>query len=147
MPTRNGSRPAPARPRDLQRETAAAAEDGERRPAPLAQASSSLPSRGMQTARSPPARRKATICCTALLIGKGRGDVLDALLERALRREQMLVGAAQSVDRLAREAAALQADEIEPGERGAIAERDAERDDVVLDAREAADEGVRADAR
>ena len=45
-----------------------------------------------------------------------------------------------------REAAPLQADDIEAGERGAVAERDAEGDDVVLDAREAADEGVGADA-
>ena len=44
------------------------------------------------------------------------------------------------------EAATLEADEIEPGERGAIAERDAEGDDVVLDAGQSADEGVRADA-
>ena len=35
-------------------------------------------------------------------------------------------------------AAALEADDIEPGERGAIAERDGEGNDVVFDASEAA---------
>ena len=45
-----------------------------------------------------------------------------------------------------RKAAPLEADDIEPGERGAVAERHAERNEVVLDAGEAADKGVRADA-
>ena len=45
-----------------------------------------------------------------------------------------------------REAPALQADDIEASERGAIAERKAERDEVVLDARQPADERMRADA-
>ena len=45
-----------------------------------------------------------------------------------------------------REAAALQADDIEAGERGAIAERKPKGNEVVLDAGETADEGVRADA-
>ena len=35
-----------------------------------AQAISSLPSRGVQIARSPPARKNATICCTASSSGK-----------------------------------------------------------------------------
>ena len=52
--------------RDLERKRARAAQDrqrhGPRRPA---HPSSSLPSRGMQIARSPPWRRNATICCTA----------------------------------------------------------------------------------
>ena len=66
-PTRNGSRPAAA---------AACATSSGKPPPPqtmasgagcarLAQASSSFPARGMQIARSPPSRRKATICCTA----------------------------------------------------------------------------------
>ena len=55
---------------DLERKRAGAAEDGKRRLGrwPVARrvhASSSFPSRGTQIARSPPARRKATICCTA----------------------------------------------------------------------------------
>ena len=76
-PSRRGRRGTASRPaalrgaRGLQRESAAAADDGERaRLAALAQASSSRPARGMQIARSPPSRRKATICCTAALSGK-----------------------------------------------------------------------------
>src|SRR5271156_1489066 len=53
-------------PRRLEREAAAAAEDRQRlRGFDPAQAISSFPSRGVQIARSPPARRNATICCTA----------------------------------------------------------------------------------
>ena len=44
-----------------------------------------------------------------------------------------------------RKAAPLEADDIETGERGAVAERHAVGDDIVLDPGEAADEGVRAD--
>ncbi len=50
------------------------------------------------------------------------------------------------MDRFVRKAAPLEADEIETGERGAVAERHAERDEIVLDPGETADEGVRADA-
>jgi hypothetical protein len=80
------------------------------------------------------------------MVGEFAGDVLDALLQRAFRREQQTVGAAQIVDRLARKAATLEADEIEAGEAGAIAEGHAEGNEIVLDAGEAADEGVLADA-
>ena len=57
--------------RDLDREFPAAADDGERAGlARFAQASSSRPARGVQIARSPPSRRKATTCCTAGWSGK-----------------------------------------------------------------------------
>src|SRR5277367_453320 len=51
-------------PRRLQCEAPAAAENRQRLCDPT-QAISSLPSRGVQIARSPPSRRNATICCTA----------------------------------------------------------------------------------
>ena len=50
------------------------------------------------------------------------------------------------MDRFVRKPAPLEADEIESGERGAVAQRHAERDEVMLEPGEAADEGVRADA-
>ena len=67
--------PSPARfSRDLERKVPRAAQDGERRRGRAAgktlHASSSLPARGTQIARSPPSRRKATICCTASSSGK-----------------------------------------------------------------------------
>jgi hypothetical protein len=46
------------------------------------------------------------------------------------------------MDRLVGEAPALQADDIEAGEPGAVAERKAKGDEVMLDASETADEGV-----
>ena len=67
--------------------------------------------------------------------------------KRALVGEQQPVGAAEVVDLLAGEAAPAQADDVEAGEMGAVADRHAVGDDVVLEARQAADEGVRADAR
>ena len=45
-----------------------------------------------------------------------------------------------------RKAAPLEADEIETGEGGAVAESHAEGDKIVLDPGETADKGVRADA-
>ena len=105
------------------------------------------PSRGTQIARSPPCAQEGDDLLHRLLVGEGgRRRRRRAPSACPSRGEQHLVGAPQLVDRLVREAAPLQADEIEAGERGAVAERDAERDDVVLDPREAADEGVRADA-
>ena len=116
------------------------------RPAATAHASSSLPARGTQIARSPPWRRKSTICCTASWSAKAAATSSTRSFSVPVAAEQHLVGAPQFVDRLMRKAAALQADEIEAGERGAVAERDAERNEVVLDAGKSADEGMRADA-
>ena len=129
--------------RDLERKGAGAAQDGERsagggcrRPAgQRAHASSPLPSRGTQTARSPPCAEEGDDLLHRLLVGEGLGDVADALLERPLAEKQRPVGAPEFVDRLVREPAPLEADDIEAGERGAVAERHAERDEVVLDAR------------
>ena len=45
-----------------------------------------------------------------------------------------------------REAPALEANDVEAGERGAIAERNSERDEVMLDPGKTADEGVSANA-
>ena len=128
----------------LQRQGAASAKNRQRPPA--GHSSSSLPSRGIQIGRSPPARMKAIICCTGGFVGKRRGDVLDALLESAGTIEHLLVGAAQRLDRLLREAAALEADVIEAGEAAAPAVDQSERDDVVGDAGDAGDERVSADA-
>ena len=72
--------------------------------------------------------------------------ILHALLQRALRRKEQPIGAAQVVDGLTREAAALEADEVEAREIGAVAQRHAIGDHIILDARKAADEGVGAHA-
>jgi len=55
------------------------------------------------------------------LIPKGARDVLDPLPERPLRREQHFVGATQLVQRLVREAAPLQPNDVETREQGAVA--------------------------
>src|SRR5215207_2874643 len=74
------------------------------------------------------------------------GYVLDALLQRALVREEQSIGAADVVDLIAREAAAAQADDVEASEMGAVPERHPIGNDIILDSGHAADEGVRADA-
>ena len=81
-----------------------------------------------------------------LLAGERLRDVADPLLQCAAAVEQHLVGAPELVDRLVREAPALEADDIEAGQGRAIAKREAKGNDVMLDAREAADERVSADA-
>jgi hypothetical protein len=84
------------------------------------------------------------------LAGERPGDLVDTLLQGAAKGaaaiEQHLVGAPQLVDRLVRETPALEADDIEAGEPSAVAERKAKGDQVVLDARKAADERVGPDA-
>src|SRR5262245_33071140 len=54
------------------------------------------------------------------------GAIFDALLERALFGEQEAIGGAQIVDLFAREAAALEANHVEPAQMGVIADRRAE---------------------
>ena len=138
---------------DLERKRARAAQDRQRtrgagdRPAVRrAHPSSSFPARGTQIARSPPWRRKATICCTASWPANASATSSMRSFSVPAAVEQHLVGAPQLVDRLVREAAALQADDIEPGEAGAVAERKAKGNEVMLDAGETADERVGADA-
>src|SRR6185312_5676752 len=70
------------------------------------------------------------------------GGILDALAQRALVRKDHSVGGPQLVDALAVEAAALEADKVEPCQMARITDGHAERDDVVLDLGHAADEGV-----
>ena len=62
------------------------------------------------------------------------------------RMEQKLIGVAQPLDVLAAETAALHADDVEPGEPGAVAHHLAIGDHVALDPRHAADHRVLADA-
>src|SRR5690606_27746041 len=72
------------------------------------------------------------------------GHVVEALLQGALSREQQPVGPAEIVDCLPRKAAPLKPDDVEPGEMGAIADRHAVRDQVVLEPRQPSKEGVSA---
>ena len=85
-----------------------------RRPPSRRQTSSS--SRGTVIRRLVPARRKATILPTLASSGNVAATCVDPLGQRAVAEEQHAIGAAQRVDRLAREAAALEADQVEPAE-------------------------------
>src|SRR5947209_20330482 len=69
-----------------------------------------------------------------------------ALAQRAARSKQPVIGGAQRLDRGAGESVPAQADEIEPGQARAIAERKPERDEIVLQSRQASEKGMRADA-
>ena len=102
---------------------------------------------GMHSERLPPARMKATISLTIGWSANSSSTSASALHQRALVGKQQPVGAAQAVDVVAREAAPLQADDVEARQVRAVAERHAVGDEVVLQARHAADEGMRADAR
>src|SRR5690606_8444285 len=75
-----------------------------------------------------------------------RGDVVDTLHERALLREEEMIGAAQRLQVVAREAAALEASNVEPGQTRPVAHHRAVRDDVMLDAGHAADHRMATDA-
>ncbi len=75
--------------------------------------------------------------------GAGAGD---ALLERALALEHLGEGGAEAVHVGALGPAALEADEVEAGEVGALADHRAVGDDVRDDAREAADHRSAAEA-
>ncbi len=72
--------------------------------------------------------------------------VLEPLHQRALACEQHAIGLAQLVDVLAGKAVALEADNVQPRQIGAVAEHHAEGNDVLLDPGHAADKTVGADA-
>src|SRR6185312_4925741 len=78
--------------------------------------------------------------------GEAVGNPVDPLAEGSSRSEEHLEGAAQLLDLLAREAAALHADDVEAGEPRPVAHHRAVGDDVALDAGHAADHCVLADA-
>ena len=78
--------------------------------------------------------------------GKALGGLVDPVAQRPGRVEQKLIGAAQALDVLAAEAAALHADDVEAGEPRAVADHLAVGDDVALDPGHAADHRVPADA-
>src|SRR5207302_6573917 len=61
------------------------------------------------------------------------GHFCDPVVESAVGREQKLIGAAQGLDVLATEAAAVHADDVEPTEAGAVAHDLAIGNDVALD--------------
>src|SRR5207244_3730297 len=65
--------------------------------------------------------------------------------ERPILREQELIGAAQPLYIVAAEAAALHADDVEPGQARPVADHHAIWDDVALDPRHAADHRMPAD--
>src|SRR5665213_1689603 len=74
-------------------------------------------------------------------------DLGEALGEGTrLVAEQHLEGGAQRLDVLARIAAALHAHDVQPRQPGAVANHRAERNDVALDAGDAADHGIASDA-
>src|SRR4051794_19670230 len=58
-------------------------------------------------------------------LAEARGDVVDALAQRAAVGEELLVGVAHRLDLLAREAAALHADDVDAREPGAVAHHQA----------------------
>ena len=58
------------------------------------------------------------------------GDLGQALGDRALGREQQPIGGAQFLDLVARHAAPLQADDVQAGEMGPVADHRAVGDDV-----------------
>ena len=107
----------------------------------------SAPFFGVHSERLPPSRMNARISCTVAWPANSSATSSMRSTERAFVGKQQPVGAAQVVDVVAREAAPLQADDVEAGQVRAIAERHAVGDEIVLEPRHAADEGVRADAR
>src|SRR5438132_1036039 len=70
----------------------------------------------------------------------------DPVVEGPVLREQELIGAAQPLDVVAAEAAALHADDVEAGQARPVADHHAVGDDVALDPRHAADHRVPTDA-
>ena len=138
---------------DLEREGAPACEDGQRRAcaarfrftvrfySPLL-----VPS-GARNANRPiaPLTQKGDDLLDSFLVGERLCDLVDALPQCAPAIEQHLVGTPQLVDRLVREASALQADDIQAREPRPVAERKPKGDQIVLDASETADKGVSSD--
>src|SRR5262245_48510926 len=72
--------------------------------------------------------------------------IIEPLQQCAFIREQQSVGTAQRMDVLARKAAPLQADDIETGQVGPVANRHAVGNEIVLQPRHAAEKSVRPDA-
>src|SRR5215831_15673592 len=72
--------------------------------------------------------------------------VFEPFHQGAFAREQHAIGLAQFVDLIAWKAMALEADDVEAGQIGAVAEYHSKRNDVFLHARHATDETVGADA-
>ena len=85
--------------------------------------------------RDPPAWMKAIILRDQRVVAEAALDRLDALLEMAAHQEQRAIGLPQSVNVGARIAAPAHADDIEPVEIAALADREAERNDVGADDR------------
>src|SRR5262249_42090053 len=81
----------------------------------------------------------------SLHVGELPRYLVDALRQRARFSEQHLIGGAKRLDLLAREAAALQAHDVEAHQPRAVADHLAIRDHVALDAGDAADHRVFAD--
>src|SRR5579883_2800821 len=81
-----------------------------------------------------------------LRVGKARGNLVDPDAERAVLGEEKLKGAAQGLDFLAREAAALHPDDVEAGKPRAIPHHRTVGNDVAFDARHTADHRMLADA-
>src|SRR5262249_37732947 len=73
------------------------------------------------------------------------GHFFDPLGERSIRTEEQPIGAAQGLNIVAVEAAALESHQIEPGQPCAVTHDLPIRNDVAFDARHSADEGPRAD--
>ncbi len=78
--------------------------------------------------------------------GKANRGLADPVAQGAGGMEQELIGIAQRLNVLATETVALHADDVEPGQPGAVAHRLAIGNDVALDPRHAADHCVPADA-
>jgi hypothetical protein len=74
-------------------------------------------------------------------------DIVDALDQRSFICEEQAIGPAQVVDVASREAAPLQADNIEAGQTRPIANRHTVRNEVVHERRHATKERVRANTR
>src|SRR5260221_5091133 len=74
------------------------------------------------------------------------GDVVDTLAQRAGVAKELLVGVAQRLDLVARETAALHADDVDAGQARPVAHHRAIGNDVALDPRHAADHRILTDA-
>src|SRR5262245_44367209 len=81
-----------------------------------------------------------------LVAGELPRRLLKPLGEHAGVEEELLVGAADRLDALARELAPLEADQIQPLESRIVAVGEAIRDDVAAHPTDAADHRERADA-
>src|SRR4029077_3799835 len=74
------------------------------------------------------------------------GNLVDPVVERPVGRKQKLIGATQSLNVLAAEAATLHADDVEPAKPRPVAHHLAVGDDVALDPRHPADHRMPPDA-